>query len=379
MNKELAIYVHWPFCQSKCPYCDFNSHVAESIDHGLWRRALLAELEALAEETPGRTVTSVFFGGGTPSWMPPKTAADLIAAIGRKWRTIDGLEITLEANPSTAEIELFSEFRAAGVNRLSIGVQSFDDASLRFIGRNHSAVEARNAITAAQRQFPHTSFDMIYGRPAQTTEDWRRELTEALKLAGEHLSLYQLTIEPGTPFHRDRVEAADDDTGSDLCELTYNLTSAAGLSAYEASNYASPGGECQHNLNIWRGGDYGGVGPGAHGRLTTDGVTHAVYRLHDAGRWLEAVAERGHGTATRTQLTPVGRRQELVMMGLRLAEGINLNRFRRLAGCELLNTLNSSGLNRMIDGSFVALDDDRLTATPAGRLRLNAVLGELLT
>ncbi|MED5395136.1 MAG: radical SAM family heme chaperone HemW [Pseudomonadota bacterium] len=379
MSHELAIYVHWPFCQSKCPYCDFNSYVAESIDHVLWRHALLTELEALAGETPGRTVTSVFFGGGTPSLMPPKTAADVIDAIGRKWRTADDLEITLEGNPSTTEIGLFGEFRAAGVNRLSVGVQSFDDASLWFLGRRHSAAEARNAIVAAQRHFPRTSFDMIYGLPAQTTEGWRRELTEALELAGEHLSLYQLTIEPGTPFHRDCVEAADDDTGSELYELTHELTGAAGLPAYEVSNHAYLGAECRHNLNIWRGGDYAGVGPSAHGRLTTDGVTHAVYRIHDAGRWLEAVAERGHGTAKRTLLAPEGRCQELVMTGLRLAEGIDRGRFRRLAVCELLNAVDSGGLERMIDGGFVALDDDRLTATPAGRLRLNAVLGELLT
>ena len=378
LEPGLSVYIHWPFCASKCPYCDFNSHVAEAVDHERWRRALLAELSHYAEETKGGAVGSVFFGGGTPSRMEPATVAALIAAVRSHWTTGDDLEITLEANPSSAEAGRFRDFRDAGVNRLSLGVQSFRDEALAFLGRGHSAAEARQAIATATEHFGRFSFDMMYGLPDQTPEDWRRDLGRALGLAGEHLSLYQLTIEPGTAFYRDGVTAAGEDTGATLFEITQDVLEGAGLAAYEVSNHARPGAESRHNLNIWRGGDYIGVGPGAHGRLTKDFRTEALHQIHAPERWLQKTEDGGHGTAKRRPLSLKIRAEEILMMGLRLKEGISRDRFAAITGDGLDQAVDRDGLGRMVEGGFLEADAAGLRVTEAGRLCLNEVLRQLL-
>jgi oxygen-independent coproporphyrinogen-3 oxidase len=375
----LAVYIHWPFCRSKCPYCDFNSHVRERIDPNLWQHALLAELERQSALTPGHRVVSIFFGGGTPSLMPPETAATLIERVKSLWPTAADLEITLEANPNSAEAERFAAFAAAGVNRLSLGVQALDPAALRFLGRAHGRDEAVAAIRLSRTVFPRTSFDLIYARPGQSLPAWLAELDEALNLAGEHLSLYQLTIEPGTAFHTKaalgQLVLPDEDDAAALFEATQARLAAHGLPAYEISNHARPGGECRHNLAYWRYDDYLGIGPGAHGRITLDGVKIATrqYRLPET--WL-AGAEKGCGTE---ETAPVPREtavEEMVMMGLRLAEGILRARLEAVADCSV-DALFGHGLQRLIEGGFVELDGERLHATASGRQRLNAVLGTL--
>ncbi len=378
LKPGLSVYFHWPFCASKCPYCDFNSHVAEAVDHERWRRALLAELSHYAEETKGRAVGSVFFGGGTPSRMEPATVAALIAAVRSHWTTGDDLEITLEANPSSAEAGRFRDFRDAGVNRLSLGVQSFRDEALAFLGRGHSSAEARQAIAMAAAHFGRFSFDMMYGLPDQSPEDWRRDLGEALGRAGEHLSLYQLTIEPGTAYYRDGVAAAGEDTGAELFDITQDVLEGAGLAAYEVSNHARPGAESRHNLNIWRGGDYIGVGPGAHGRLTKDFRTEALHQIHAPERWLQKTEDGGHGTAKRRPLSLKIRAEEILMMGLRLKEGISRDRFAAITGVDLDQAVDRDGLGRMVDGEFLVADEAGLRVTSAGRLCLTEVLRQLL-
>ncbi len=383
---RLCLYIHWPFCASKCPYCDFNSHVADHIDHGRWAQALLSEMGYFANETKNRRLSSIFFGGGTPSLMEPETVAALIDAAKGHWQPLDGLEVTLEANPSTAETGRFRAFRDAGVNRLSLGVQSFRDRNLRFLGRGHSAAEAKDAIRLAAETFPRFSFDMIYGLPGQRLDDLNRDLDQALELAGEHLSLYQLGIEPGTPFHRDAVAAADEETGADFYEICQDRLSQSGLPAYEVSNHAAPGDECRHNLEIWQGGDYVGVGPGAHGRLTRDfkdGTrTETIYQIHKPERWLAAVeSDIGagrHGTAKRQALTPEERADEILMTGLRLTGGVGRDRFSALTGLDLDNRLDPGGLGRMVDGGFLVSDGAGVRATATGRLCLNEVLRQLL-
>ncbi len=378
MKQTLAVYVHWPFCQSKCPYCDFNSHVANFVDHQRWRAALLKELAHFAAETPDRAVVSVFFGGGTPSLMDPQTVAAVIDAIQEHWPTASDVEITLEANPTSAEAARFLALRIAGINRLSIGVQAWDDQALAFLGRTHSAAEAKTAVAMARDQFARFSFDLIYGLPGQTVAGWQRQLVEALSLVDDHLSAYQLTVEPDTQFHRQGLAEIDPETAADLYEVTREQLAANGMFAYEVSNYARPGGECRHNLAVWRGSDYLGIGPGAHGRLSGDGGTEAIRHIRAPEKWLSAVETRGHGTASRTALESRERRDELMMMGLRLADGVGRKRFRGLIGCEPEDAVDADGLARMIDGGFVARDAYGIRTTAAGRQRLDAVLMQLL-
>ncbi|MER2635766.1 MAG: radical SAM family heme chaperone HemW [Rhizobiaceae bacterium] len=374
----LAIYVHWPFCRSKCPYCDFNSHVRESIDEERWLRAYLAELDGFAREIAARPVGSVFFGGGTPSLMRPQTTAAILDRIAARWPRVPDVEVTLEANPSTAEAQRFRDFRDAGVGRLSIGVQSLDDAALRFLGRGHSAVEARAAVALAAAVFPRFSFDLMWGWPGHDLSAWQGQLGEALAMAGEHLSTYQLTIEPGTGFWRDGVPAAGEDLSCDLHEATLEMLAANGLPAYEISNHARPGAECRHNLAVWQGGDYLGIGPGAHGRLTTHGRTEAMRALKSPEKWLARVEGVGSGLAERVALTPAERREELMFSGLRLTRGIDRERFRSLSGVEPEAAVDADALSTMIDGGFVESDPAGLRATAAGLLRLDAVLARLL-
>ncbi|MCW5699631.1 MAG: coproporphyrinogen III oxidase [Rhodospirillales bacterium] len=379
MTGELAIYIHWPFCRSKCPYCDFNSTAAEDIDQARWREALVRDLTAFAEETKDRAIVSVFFGGGTPSLMDPITVSVLLAAVREQWRVSDDLEVTLEANPTSVEAGRFAELRAAGVNRISIGVQSFDDKVLAFLGRVHDADEAGRAVATAAKCFPRLSFDLIYAWPGQSATHWRRELRMALDMAGEHLSAYQLTIERGTAFHRKGVVAAEDDVAADLFEITQDVLAGASFGAYEVSNHARPGAACRHNLFIWRGGDYVGIGPGAHGRLTLAGRTLALQRHRQSERWLNAVEAQGHGSAIRDALTHDERIEEILLLGLRLADGVRRDTLRRLTGREIEDVINREQMRDLIEAGFAELDDIGLRVTDSGRLRLDAITNALLT
>jgi oxygen-independent coproporphyrinogen-3 oxidase len=376
----LAIYVHWPFCRSKCPYCDFNSHVRNSIDEERWCRAYLAQLRRFAGETRRRRVGSVFFGGGTPSLMRPSTVASMLDAIARLWPVASDVEVTLEANPSTAEAGRFSALRTAGIGRLSIGVQALEDEALRFLGRGHTAAEALAAIKLAGAIFPRFSFDLIWGRPGQQPAAWRAELARAATLANDHLSVYQLTIEPGTSFHRRRVATVDEDAAAEMHLLTRDALQARGLPAYEVSNHARPGCECRHNLSIWQGADYVGIGPGAHGRITDGfGDSIATSSLRSPEKWLAAVEGGRDGLTERQRLQPVERREELLLTGLRLTRGIDRERFLSLTGRQPEDAVNRQALAWLADAGFVEHDAAGLRATPEGLLRLNAVLAALIT
>jgi len=376
-----GLYVHWPFCRSKCPYCDFNSHVRARIDEAAWRDALLAELDHYAGLTPGRTLTSIFFGGGTPSLMDPATTQAVIDRAAARWPLAADIEITLEANPSSAEAERFAGFRTAGVNRASVGIQALDDASLRFLGRAHDGAEARTAIALAARTFPRFSFDLIYARPGQTVPAWERELAEALAMAGDHLSVYQLTIEPGTAFHgahaRGDFVLPDEDAAAALYAVTQAHLAAAGLPAYEVSNHARPGGESRHNLTYWRSGDYVGVGPGAHGRLTLGGARLATRQARAPETWLDRVRARGHATEEQAPVPTQDLVDEILMMGLRLTEGVGEARLRALTGLGFDDALSPARLARLTEGGFLIRDGATLRATEAGRPVLNAVLAAL--
>ena len=380
--ENFALYVHWPFCLSKCPYCDFNSHVAEHVDQAAWREALLAELDDAAAALPGRTLSSVFFGGGTPSLMPPRTVAALLDRAAARWRLADDVEVTLEANPTSAETATLAGMAAAGVDRVSIGVQSLDDDALRFLGRGHGAAEALAAVAAARRLFSRVSFDLVYARPGQVETAWRDELSRALDHADDHLSVYQLTVEKGTPFYsawrRGDLRMPDGDTQAALHDATLEMLEAAGLPAYEISNHARPGGECRHNLAYWRYGDYAGVGPGAHGRLTLDGALWATETHPAPARWLDAVRRRGHGRRRRERLDAEARRDELLLMGLRLAEGVSRAAFAGRVGAPIEAALDPRRLAALVEGGMLALDGAGLRATPAARQRLDSVLARLV-
>lgn len=379
---DLALYIHWPFCEKKCPYCDFNSHVRDGVDEPRWRQALLDDARRAAGETAGMRVRSVFFGGGTPSLMSGATVGALIDAVAAHWSLADDLEISLEANPSSAEAGRFRDYRRAGVNRLSIGVQALDDEALRFLGRLHGKDEALRAIGMARETFERTSFDLIYARPGQTLERWRAELGAALALHGGHLSLYQLTIEADTAFARrhQRGEFAlpDEHLAADLFELTDSMTREAGLPAYEISNHARPGEECRHNLIYWQGGYYAGIGPGAHGRLPgADGQAIATEQPKRPEDWLKAVSSGG-GAASRAIIPRRVRAEEAVMMGLRLSGGIDRHGFRRLTGIALDAVIDPAALADLAAEGLLENSATTLKATARGLLLLNALTGALL-
>ncbi len=377
-----GVYIHWPFCLAKCPYCDFNSHVRDRVDERRWRAALMAEIDHAAAQAPGRTVTSVFFGGGTPSLMAPETVAALIERVARRWSLANNAEITLEANPTSVEAGRFAGYRAGGVNRVSLGVQSLNDDALRFLGRRHDAAQARRAVETARATFPRLSFDLIYARPEQTAAAWRAELGEAVKLAADHLSVYQLTIERGTPFHararRGTLVALGDDTAADLYDTTHEMLEAAGLPAYEISNHAAPGAWSRHNLTYWRASDYVGIGPGAHGRLTTARRVVATRQISSPERWLAAVERRGHGGRERVRLSTGERAREVILMGLRLREGVPRARFRARTGQSLETALVSERLGPLVDGGLIEFDAAGLRATPRGWRVLDSVLAALV-
>jgi oxygen-independent coproporphyrinogen-3 oxidase len=372
----LALYVHWPFCVSKCPYCDFNSHVRESVDQQAWRSAMLADLAHEAGQLPGRRLGSIFFGGGTPSLMPPETVAAVIAAAERHWGFEPGIEITLEANPSSVEAARFADLATAGVNRVSLGMQALDDEALRFLGRAHGVAEGLAALETAQSVFARVSFDLIYARPDQDLAAWEAELRRAIGFGTEHLSLYQLTIEPGTRFatlfEKGELAAYDPDAAADLFEATRALTAAAGLPAYEVSNHARPGAESRHNLTYWRYGDYAGVGPGAHGRRGG----FATQRHKKPENWLGAISRNGHGTQIEDALSSHERTVEALVMGLRLAEGVDLARVDALAGGAA--PLDPSALAGLRDQGLIVTDAPRLRVTDAGMPVLEAILRELV-
>ena len=385
--EPLALYIHWPFCLRKCPYCDFNSHVREGIDQAAWREGLLRELRHEAARANGaggpRPLASIFFGGGTPSLMPPATVAALIEEARRLFDAPADLEVTLEANPTSVEAARLAEIRAAGVNRLSLGIQALDPAALRFLGREHSAAEAVAALETGRAIFPRLSFDLIYARPGQPEAAWRAELRQALALAADHLSLYQLTIEPGTRFATEYARGAfalpDPDEAARLYWATVEEAARFSLAPYEISNYAQPGAESRHNLAYWRYGDYLGIGPGAHQRLLLGGAMLATRRHRAPEEWLARVARQGHGTAAEETLPPADRAREALLMGLRLAEGIEPARIEARSGLTLAAATDPAMLLACIEEGYLEWTAaGRLRATDEGRMRLDAMLPVLL-
>ena len=398
MSKDLfGIYIHWPFCKSKCPYCDFNSHVSNSIDHERWLKAYLREMDHVADMTKGRRVTSIFFGGGTPSLMKPDVVYGLIDHIQKRWNISNDIEITLEANPTSIETQKFKDFKAAGINRVSIGVQSLRDKDLKFLGREHSAAEAIEAIKTAQEIFDRYSFDLIYARPEQTVEEWRTELKEALQYAQGHLSLYQLTIEPGTPFYvqhkRGDFRVPEQDQAGEFYEVTQDVLIQAGMPAYEISNHAVVGQESAHNMTYWHYGDYAGIGPGAHGRLTLKGP-HArkreeadlskdsykyATRTHRAPDvWLDKIDQEGHGYHLFEEVQADERLTEMMMMGLRLREGVDIKKIEEETGQDWRMVLQQDKIQNLVDEKMLAVSKTHIMPTADGMQRLNGLLAYLL-
>jgi len=367
-----GLYIHWPFCAAKCPYCDFNSHVRDSVDQDIWRTALLKDLDHVCELLGPRPLSSIFFGGGTPSLMDPETAGALIDRATNIFPTDGRLEITLEANPSSVEARNFKALATAGVNRISLGIQAFDDESLKFLGRLHNVDEALAALETAQNTFGRVSFDLIYTRPGQSLEGWSRELGQALSFGTEHLSLYQLTIEPGTAFHTKarlgELVMPDDDLSAEMFDYTQNRMNEAGLPAYEVSNHARPGCESKHNLIYWRGQSYAGIGPGAHGRLHLDQGWVATEAARLPEKYIETVEAQGHGLKPLTPLSKADRARENLMMGLRLKQGVDVDP----------NILDAQGMKDMIDLGFLKQDGDRLSLSNKGWPLLNAVLEKII-
>ena len=378
-KQAFGVYVHWPFCLSKCPYCDFNSHVRhQPVDEARFAQAFAREIETTAARAPSREVTSIFLGGGTPSLMKPQTVGAILDAIGKHWRVAGDVEVTLEANPTSVEATRFAGYRTAGVNRVSLGVQALDDASLKALGRLHSAREALDAVAIARKIFERYSFDLIYARPDQTPQMWTDELTRAIAEAAEHLSLYQLTIEEGTPFFglhaAGKLQTPDETLARTLYDVTQDVCARHGLPAYEISNHARPGAECKHNLVYWRGQEYAGIGPGAHGRLDVDGVRHAISTEKRPEAWLMRVEANGHGVMSDDVLNSEERADEFLLMGLRLAEGIDPARYADLSG----RTLDPRRVALLREEGAIAVDDDgRLRVTQAGFPVLDAVVADL--
>jgi len=374
-----GVYVHWPFCAAKCPYCDFNSHVRhQPVDQPRFVAAFLREMAAVRALSGPRTVTSIFMGGGTPSLMEPATVEAILNGIAGHWHVPDGIEITMEANPSSVEATRFHGYRAAGVNRVSLGVQALNDRDLKFLGRLHNVEDALKAVRLARDIFPRMSFDLIYARPDQTVEDWERELKEAVSYAVDHLSLYQLTIEEGTPFYglhkAGKLIVPDGEQSAVLYEATQEITAGIGMPAYEVSNHAQPGAESRHNLTYWRYGDYAGIGPGAHGRLSVGAEKVATATERNPEAWLRLVEERGDGIAERELLDPEAQADELLLMGLRLREGVDLARWQMLSGRD--PDPDREGF--LIEHGFIErLGNSRLRCTPAGMLILDSVVADL--
>ena len=383
-----ALYIHWPFCQFKCPYCDFNSHVRENIDHLQWQEALLSELEHSARQTGHRRLNSIFFGGGTPSLMLPSTIEVIIKKAMEIWQPSDNMEITMEANPSSVEAARFRDYANAGINRVSIGVQSFDDMALKSLGREHSGDDAKKAIDIATKFFSRYSFDLIYARPQQKLDAWENELSQALTFAGNHLSLYQLTIEKGTVFYRDqrlgKLIMPDENLSIEFYKLTKNIMSDAGFLQYEISNFATLNQESRHNLIYWRYGDYVGIGPGAHSRITIDGDKFATRRHRLPEKWLDTVENYQHGMAEKVKINIEDQLKEMLLMGLRLDEGVKLNRIEALMGqkfSELINdgVIGEKPIQDLIEAGFITINSEKIFATNAGRQRLNMVLAHMLS
>ncbi|PJE31289.1 radical SAM family heme chaperone HemW [Pseudooceanicola marinus] len=377
-NAGFGIYIHWPFCQSKCPYCDFNSHVWDKVDQARWLTPYITELERYAALTPGRVVQSVFFGGGTPSLMEPATVEGILDAIRRLWPQANDTEVTLEANPTSVDAGRFAGYAMAGVNRVSMGFQAMNDEDLRRLGRLHTVDEALRAFDIARNQFERVSFDLIYARQKQTLSAWEAELDRALSLAIDHLSLYQLTIEDGTAFG-DRYKRGglrdlpEEDLAADMWELTQEVTAAHGFENYEVSNHARDGARSRHNVLYWRYGDYIGIGPGAHGRVTLDGHRHATEQPRAPGKWLQ-MAEAGNADSLVDSLTGQEQAEEYLLMGLRLREGISLDRFEKLSSAPL----NGSQVEEMRERDLVKVENGRIFVTDQGRILLNAVINKLL-
>jgi putative oxygen-independent coproporphyrinogen III oxidase len=374
-----GVYVHWPFCAAKCPYCDFNSHVRhQPPDQKRFAAAIGREIAAIAARTPGRTVSSIFLGGGTPSLMEPATVGAILDAVAGHWAVAEEAEVTLEANPSSVEADRFRGYRAAGVNRVSLGVQALNDRDLRFLGRLHDVADALAALEIARATFPRLSFDLIYARPGQTPTQWAAELRSAIERAADHLSLYQLTVEPGTPFHAlhlaGKLVTPDEDAAAALYQVTQEVCDAAGLPAYEISNHAVPGAECRHNLIYWRYGEYAGIGPGAHGRIVGADGRHATANEPVPEAWLEKVESWGDGLLVDDPLTSEEEGDEMLLMGLRLAEGIDLGRYSGLAG----RSLDPGRLKDLVaHGMVEEAPGKRLRATRAGFFVLDAVVADL--
>ena len=378
-NGGFGLYLHWPFCQSKCPYCDFNSHVAAEIDQTRWQVAYLTEIDRIAAETPGRILHSVFFGGGTPSLMEPDLVAAILDRVRAAWRTVNDPEVTLEANPTSVEAGRFRGYHQAGVTRISMGIQALNDRDLQALGRRHTVAEAERAFAVARQTFDRVSFDLIYARQNQSLPDWRAELQRALAMAVDHLSLYQLTIEDGTAFGARHAAGGlaglpGDDLSADLYAVTQDLCAKAGMPAYEVSNHAASGAQSRHNLIYWRMGDYAGIGPGAHGRLTLDGTRWATEAQKSPLGWLTQVERGGAGEEPRAAIPRAEQATEYLMMSLRLAEGTDMQRYAALSGFPL----NDNVINQLEDIGMVRRDDARLIATHQGRMVLNAVLRDLI-
>lgn len=382
MTPNLAIYIHWPYCKSKCPYCDFNSHVSNSINHDQWRKAYIKEIEHFADYIARHNISSIFFGGGTPTLMEPETASLIISKLQSLGRFSNDIEITLEGNPTSVEAAKLRDFKDAGVNRISLGVQSLISKDLQFLGREHSPVEALNAVETASQIFDNYSFDLIYARPEQTLNEWQDELQQALKYARNHLSLYQLSIEKGTPFFSDYSKGVfkipDEDLAADFYLLTREIMEQAGMPAYEISNHAKAGFESRHNLSYWRYDDYLGIGPGAHSRISVGNAKRAMMMTSQPDNWLTSIEKHGNAIQVNTILTDTEITDELIMMGLRIVEGISRERFKNITKYDIEDIIPEHKLDKLLKNQLVELDSTGLRCTKAGMLVVNAIAAELL-